>query len=171
MPNWKWLVWVLSPILVFWCFGPAMAAPGDQVTVDIGVMLASGAQLTLGTNTISFPNADPDTTHVIPASQNSVTVRCRVTGAIGSNVTLSLRANGNLVSGSNSIPISNVTWTATGTGYSSGTMNTTPVSVGSWPNTLGTKNYNGTFSYFLNNSWNYATGTYTASVVYTLTAP
>jgi hypothetical protein len=171
MPNWKCLVWVLALILVFWCYGSALAAPVDQVTVDVGVLLASGASLTLGNNTINFPNADPDATPSIPATQNSVSVRCRITGGLGSNVTLTLRANGNLISGSNNIPISNVTWTATGSGYSSGTMNTTPVSVGNWPNTSGSKTYNGTFSFFLKNSWNYATGNYTASVVYTLTAP
>ncbi len=171
MPNWKCLVWVLASVLVFWCPGSAVAAPGDQVTVDVGVLIASGATLTLGSNTISFPNADPDATPAIPATQNSVSVRCRITGATGSNVTLTLQANGNLISGGNSIPISNVTWTATGSGYSSGTMNTTPVTVGSWPNTSGSKTYNGTFSFFLKNSWEYATGNYTASVVYTLTAP
>ena len=139
--------------------------------MDVGVLIASGATLTLGSNTISFPNADPDATPAIPATQNSVSVRCRITGATGSNVTLTLQANGNLISGGNSIAISNVTWTATGSGYSSGTMNTTPVTVGSWPNTSGSKTYNGTLSFFLKNSWGYATGNYTASVVYTLTAP
>ena len=171
MPNWKRLVWILAPLLACWCPGTAVAGPGDQVTVDIGVLFASGASLTLGTNTINFPNADPDTTPSIPASQNAVTVRCRITGGVASNVTLSVRANGNLVSGGNSIPISQVTWTATGNGYVAGTMSTTSVLVGSWPNTSGTRNFNGTFSYFLANSWNYATGNYTASVTYTLSAP
>jgi hypothetical protein len=162
---------MLAVLLVLRCYGPAMAAPGDQVIVDMRVLFASGATLTLGYNTINFPNADPDTTPSIPASQNPVSVRCRITGAIASNVTLTMQANGNLISGSSSIPISNVTWTATGTGYVSGTMNTTPVSAGSWPNTAGNQTFNGNFSYFLSNSWNYATGNYTASVTYTLTAP
>ena len=80
-------------------------------------MFASGASLTLGTNAINFPSADPDTTPSIPASQNPVTVTCRVTGAFLSNVTLKVQAGGNLVSGGNSIPINQVTWTVTGSGY------------------------------------------------------
>jgi len=171
MPKCKWLIWVLAPLLAGWCSGSAVAAPGDQVMVDIGVLLATSASLTLGTNTITFPNADPGTTPKIACSQNPVTVVCRVTGAKNSNVSLSVIANGNLVSGSNSIPITQVTWTTTGPGYVAGTMNTTAVTAGNWPNAHGTETYNGTFSYFLANSWNYATGTYTASVTYTLLAP
>ena len=170
MRHWKWAVWALLPLLTF--LGPgAYAASVDQVTVDIGILFATGATLTLGTNAINFPNADPDTTPSIPASQNPVTVRCRVTGASNSNVTLNVQAGGNLVSGGNSIPINRVTWTVTGTGYVPGTMNTTSVLAGSWPNTGGTRNFNGRFSYFLQNAWNYATGNYTATVTYTLLAP
>jgi hypothetical protein len=47
-------------------------------------------------------------------------------------------------------------------------MDTTPQSAGSW---TGSGQQNGTFSYFLANSWNYAAGNYTQTVVYTLTAP
>ena len=171
MRRWKWVVWAVLPLLTFLGFGSAAAGSVDQVTTDIIILIASGATLTLGTNVINFPNADPDTTPSIPASQNPVTVRCRVTGASNSNVTLNVQASGNLVSGGNSIPISKVSWTATGTGYSPGTMNTTSVLAGSWPNTAGNNNLNGTFSYFLQNAWTYATGNYTATVTYTLTAP
>jgi hypothetical protein len=171
MQQWKRVVWVVLPLLTFLGSGSVSAASVDQVTTEIIIMIASSATLTLGTNTINFPDALPDSTPSIPASQNSVTVRCRITGASGSNVTLNVQANGNLVSGGNSIPINRVSWTATGTGYVPGTMNTTPVLAGSWPNTNGTRNFNGRFSYFLQNDWNYATGNYTAAVTYTLTAP
>jgi hypothetical protein len=171
MRHWKWALGALLPLLTFLCSGLVFAASVDQVTVGVDLMIASSATLTLGTNTINFPDAGPDTTPSIPASQNPVTVRCRVTGASNSNVTLNVLANGNLVSGGNNIPISKVSWTATGTGYTAGTMSTTSVQAGSWPNTAGTKTYNGTFSYFLQNAWNYATGNYTATVTYTLTAP
>ena len=54
MRHWKWAVWALLPLLTFLGSGAA-AASVDQVTVDIGVMIASGATLTLGTNAINFP--------------------------------------------------------------------------------------------------------------------
>jgi hypothetical protein len=85
--------------------------------------------------------------------------------------TLTHQAAGNLVaSNSNSIAVSNVTWTAaTGTGYSAGTMSgTIPQTVGSW---TGSGEKPGTLNFSLANSWAYATGTYTVSSTFTLTAP
>lgn len=172
MRHWKWAVWAMVPLLTCMGMGLAYAGSVDQVTTDIIVMIASGATLTLGTNAINFPDANPDTTSVIPATQNPVSVTCRITGAFLSNVTLTVQAGGNLVSGGNSIPINQVSWTAVGSGFTAGTMSsTTPVQAGSWAIFLGSPTYSGTFSYFLQNSWSYATGTYTATVTYTLTAP
>jgi hypothetical protein len=61
-----------------------------------------------------------------------------------------------------------MTWTATGTGYVAGTMNTTAQPAGSW---TGPGQRIGTFSYFLANSWSYTVGNYSTSINYTLTAP
>jgi hypothetical protein len=62
-----------------------------------------------------------------------------------------------------------MTWTATGTGYVSGTMNrTTAQTAGSW---TASGQRIGTFSYFLVNSWSYIVGSYSTSIGYTLTAP
>ena len=73
------------------------------------------------------------------------------------------------MSGSNTIAISNVTWTATGTGFRAGTMSrTTSQLVGRW---TGSGTRTGTLSFFLANSWSYATGNYTQRVTFTLTAP
>ena len=119
MQHGNWALWALLPLLIFLAPESARAGSVDQVTVDIGVMFASGASLTLGTNVINFASADPDTTPSIPATQNPVPVTCRITGAFLSNVTLVVQASGNLVSGGNSIPINQVTWTATGSGYTS----------------------------------------------------
>jgi hypothetical protein len=84
-------------------------------------------------------------------------------------VTLTCLAEGDLTAGANTIAISNVTWTATGTGFVAGTMNkTTAQSAGSW---TGPGARSGTFSFSLANSWSYDTGSYTAAITYTLTAP
>jgi hypothetical protein len=171
MWHWKLAVWVLLPLLTCWSFGSASAASVDQVTTDIIIMIASGAALTLSTNVINFPSADPDTMPSIPASQNPVQVQCVISGAFLSNVTLTVQASGNLVAGGNSIPINRVSWTATGSGFQPGTMSTTPVQAGQWFIFLGSRTFIGTFSYFLQNSWTYATGNYAATATYTLTAP
>lgn len=146
---------------------PAWAAT-DQQTLTINATVSAKAKLTLGVAAINFADADPDTVPSVAASENpvSVTVKAHTGGA--SNVTLTAQANGDLDSGADTIPITNVTWTATGAGFVPGTMNTTPQSAGSW---TGSGNRSGTFSYFLANSWSYAVGNYTQTVVYTLTAP
>jgi hypothetical protein len=166
----KWSEWAIVLLLTFTSSGLALAGPVDQVTVDIGVLIASSVTLTLTPNAITFPDANPDTTPSIPATQNPVAVQCRVVGSGSWNLILDAQATGNLISGSNSIPINQVRWTATGAGYTAGTMSTTPVRAGQWTSS-GNRTYNGTFSYFLQNNWTYATGNYVATVTYTLHSP
>jgi hypothetical protein len=148
--------------------GSALAAT-DTKTLTINFAPAARATLTLGQSGITFPDSDPDTTPSIAATQNPVAVTASVRTGASSIPTLTVVTATDLVSGSDTIPIGNVTWTASGTGYVAGTMNkTTAQSAGSW---TGSGNRSGTFSYFLTNSWNYATGSYTATATYTLTAP
>jgi hypothetical protein len=131
--------------------------------------VSPAVSLALGTNVINFANADPDAMPSIPATENPVTVTVKAKTGSLSSVTLTVLAAGDLISGSDTIPIGNVTWTASGSGFAGGTMNkTTPQSAGSW---TGPGARTGSFSYALVNSWSYATGTYSAAVTYTLTAP
>jgi hypothetical protein len=167
MKIWKMLTLTLAATLLL---GAAQAlAATDTETLIINAQVANSAKLTLGAGTINFPDADPDTVPSIAASENAVAVSAKArTGASGT-VTLSVLVGTDLTSGSDAIPIGNVTWTATGAGYSGGTMNrTTAQSAGSWN---GPGNKTGTFSYFLANSWAYAVGNYTATATYTLTSP
>lgn len=150
----------------------ATSVPGwgaqDQETLTINATVAAKAKLTLEVNTINFPDADPDSVPSIPANENPVEVNVKAHTGSGATVTLTVQANGDLQSGSDTIPITNVSWTATGAGFVSGVMDTAPVAAGSW---TGSGSRDGTFSYFLANSWDYAAGNYTQTVVYTLTAP
>jgi hypothetical protein len=146
----------------------AAFAASDQKNLTVNASIESLATLALGQSAIHFTNADPDTTPSIAATENAVTVSSKVRLTTGNTATLTHVAGGDLTSGSDTIAISNVTWTASGTGYVAGTMNkTTGQSAGSWT-TNG--NHTGTFSYFLANSWSYAVGTYTATTTYTLAA-
>ncbi|MBM4272936.1 MAG: hypothetical protein FJ134_00510 [Deltaproteobacteria bacterium] len=141
----------------------------ETVVVNVDALVASAANLTIGATTINFPDADPDTTPVVPAQQNPVVVTASAQTGSKKVVDLSVMAAGDLTSGSNTIPITNVSWIATGSGYLPGTMSrTSPQPAGNWQG-HGTRN--GTFSYFLVNSWAYKTGNYTATATYTLTVP
>ena len=159
---------IFAIIGTFFLAGAALAATSTQ-NLTINATVAATAKLTLGTNTINFPDADPDTTPSIVATENPVNVTAKVKTGGASTATLTVLAGGNLTSGSDTIAIGNVTWTATGAGFVPGTMNmATAQSAGSW---TGSGNRSGSFSYFLANSWAYQTGSYTATTTYTLTAP
>jgi hypothetical protein len=147
-------------------------AATDSKPITVSATVSATAKLTLSVATVTFPDADPDTTASIPAVENagpvSVTAKGKTTA--GSNITLTLQAAGDLSNGSDTIPIANVTWTAAGAaGFVGGTMSSgSAVSVGSW---LNSGNRTGQLSFFLANSWDYKVGSYAVGATYTLTAP
>jgi hypothetical protein len=145
-------------------------AATDTETLTINASVLARAKLVLAPTIINFPDADPDVTPSIAATENSVNVISTVRTSSAGAVTLTCQANGDLVSGGDVIAISNVTWTGAGAGYSpGGTMNNAvPQPVGAW---TGSGSYVGTNDFFLANSWAYNVGAYTQTVTYTLTAP
>jgi hypothetical protein len=169
----RWKLWTaLSvPLIALVLCGLAAPAAAFSTNTELNLQapLASSAILTISPTSINFPNADPDTVPLIPATENPVTVHARAQVSGNKKVSLTVLAGGDLVSGSSTIPIGNVTWTATGTGYVAGTMsNTSPQTAGQWQRS---GDWLGTLSFFLKNSWSYATGHYVQTITYTLTAP
>jgi hypothetical protein len=158
---------VLALAMTVGVLAPGLAAT-DQQNLTINASVSAKAKLTLGVAAVNFADADPDSVPSIAATENpvSVTVKAQTGGA--SSVTLTVQANGDLDSGTDTIDITNVTWTATGAGFVAGTMDTAAQSAGSW---TGSGRFDGTFSYQLANSWSYNAGSYSQTVVYTLTAP
>jgi hypothetical protein len=150
-----------------------LTVPGASAqtrTVDLSISLGSRAKLDFGgISLIIFPNANPDSVPSIPADVNPMNLVSSMRTGRRSRCTLTCITTGDLVSGTNTIPVRNITWTATGDGYQSGTMSRTREQrAGSW---RGSGTRAGTFSYFFENSWTYLTGTYTTTIDYTLTAP
>jgi hypothetical protein len=144
------------------------------VITDVNAESTCSATLTINTASISFPNADPGVVPTVPANENPVGVTASVQIEDGSTATLTATAAGDLVSGSDTIAINSVRWIVTGSpgntgGLVAGTMSkSAPVLAGSWTQS-GT--YTGSFLFYLANSWSYATGTYSQTVTYTVTAP
>ena len=143
------------------------ASQNQNLTVNMAI--SARAKLTVSPSTINFSDADPDTSPSV-AADSTVSVTAKVRTGAASNATLTHLAGGDLTATGGTIAISNITWTGTGTGFAgTGTMNkTTAQSVGSW---TGSGSYSGTLTYSIVNSWTYATGNYTVSTTYTLTAP
>jgi hypothetical protein len=149
--------------------GQAYAQAVDTKTVTVSATVNARAKLTLGSNTATFNDADPDVTPLLTATAPiSVDVKTRTAAA--NTVTLTVQAGGALTNAaSDTIAIDQLTWTATGTGFAAGTMSSTVAqSLGSF---AGGGNLTGSQTYQLVNSWAYKTGTYTATITYTLTAP
>jgi hypothetical protein len=142
-------------LLMFLTSGPALGA----VSV----------RLLLSRSTINFPDADPDTVPSVPASENPMTIGVRVTGNSHDAWRLEVLASGDLVSGPNTIPISNVSWTAKPLPFINGKLDrTTPQVVASGS---GNVVVTGTVSFFFKNSWDYFNGNYSQVFIYTLSAP
>jgi hypothetical protein len=144
------------------------------VTSALSLMLvpAAGAQtlsLTISPSTITFSAADPDTTPSIAAP--SVSVYYWVLNNATGSWRISLLASGDLTAGTATIGINNVTWTASPTPtFRAGTLSRTLAQTLA-SGTGSTGFTTGTVVFRLANSWTYNVGSYSTSVVFTLTAP
>jgi hypothetical protein len=119
---------------------------------------------------VSFASADPDTTPVIAAVPVVVTVRVRQN--LGGPWTLTVLAGGDLLAGSATVDISNVSWTATpAPPFQNGTLSKTVAQrlASGTGNVLPAQN--GSITFRLVNSWIYSAANYTQTVVFTLSAP
>ena len=132
--------------------------------------VAQRLDLSLSTAVITFPSSDPDAEPLVAAPPMQVTYRVRQ----NNNATWSLTvlAAGDLISGPSNVDISNVTWVATpAPPFQNGTLSKTVAQrVAS-----GTGNVNpdtiGSITFRLANSWTYSTGTYTQTLLFTLSTP
>lgn len=150
----------------------AGAAPATaQQAVDTATLNAtfSGlARITFSSSSVSFPDADPDFVPNVPASQGPITITAKARTSPNGAVTLTVQASDDLRSGLNTIPASNITWTATGPGFTNGTLSAAAAQlVASWTDS-GVRT--GTQTFYFKNLWSYVTGIYTLTMTFTLTA-
>lgn len=118
--------------------------------------------LTLSAGSVTFPTADPDTTPIIVAPPLGVTLYSRRTPW-----QLTVMAGGDLTSGSSTIPVSNISWTATPVPpFQAGVMSSTVAQM--MASDTGLVDLTATVVYSLVNSWTYDPGTYTVTITYTL---
>lgn len=165
--SWLHVTTVIAAAALVWTV--PLRAGTRTGSVNVSVTIAAAAKLILGGSTVSFPNADPDIVPRVPASEGTLTVTAKARTGSASPVTLTVLAADDLVSGPNTIAVANVSWTATGSGFLDGSLSRAAAqTVGSW---IGPGERSGTQTYVLQNSWAYATGTYTVTATYTLTAP
>jgi hypothetical protein len=146
-----------------------LAAALALVLIAPAVALAQRLDLSISPVTITFPSSDPDTVPIVSTAPVQISYRVRQnTGPW----TLSVLATGDLISGSATVDITNVTWVASpAPPFQNGTMSKTIAQ----RLASGTGDVNpvkqGQVTFRLANSWNYTAGLYTQTIVFTLTAP
>ena len=157
-------------LAAFWTAAALTAPAAAQTsTATLSANIGTVARLTLSTASVSFPDADPDVTPQIPASGGPVLVTAKARATPGAQVLLTIQASRNLRSGLDTVNASNVTWTATGAGFVAGTLSRpTAVPAGSW---TGSGIRSGAITFYFRNRWSYATGIYSTTMTFTLTAP
>ena len=144
------------------------AAQQNSRTATLNVTVSSVAKLSVSSPSLVFPDADPDTTPQIPSSGAPLTLVAKARVTPGSLITLTVQATDDLRSGPDVISASALSWTATGSGFTAGTVSVASAqTVASWGNS---GQHTGTQSYVFANVWTYAPGVYALTLVYTLTA-
>ena len=158
-----------APIVLVLAVAVAETAAAQSANATFSANVPPTARLTFSTNSLAFPDADPDLVPKVPALSGPVTITAKALAARNSPVTLTVLASDDLRSGVTVLPASLITWTATGPGFVPGTLSkTTPQVVATW---TGSGVRNGTVSYLFENRWTHPSGIYTVTLVYTLTAP
>jgi len=160
----------LLVVFVVWTVAaPVTRSAAQTRNATLAANFNTIAKLTLSTATVSFPDADPDVIPLIPSIGGPVSIAAKARATPGAQVVLTVQAADDLRSGVSVIPASNITWTATGAGFVGGTLSrTAPVTVGTWS---GSGIRTGTQQLYFTNLWSHPTGTYTVSLLYTLTSP
>jgi hypothetical protein len=132
---------------------------------------AQRLDLSLSPRVITFPSADPDAVPLIAAAPVQVTYRVRQNDK-GAPWSLTVLAGGDLMSGPARIDISNVTWVATpAPPFQNGTLSKTVAQrIASGSGNLN-PTATGSITFRLANSWTYSTGTYSQTVLFTLSVP
>jgi hypothetical protein len=148
---------------------PRLLALAVALLLPASSAWAQRVTLTISQPTVAFVAGDPDTMLSVSAAPIVVTVRVQQNLGPWS---LSIQANGDLLSGTSSIDAANVTWTGSPSPpFQSGTLS----KVASQTMASGTGNVNpaisGSVIFRLANSWTYSAGFYSQTVVFTLSAP
>jgi len=148
---------------------PAARAAAQPATATLSATIAPQASLTLSTATLAFPDADPDALGQVPATGSPLLISAKARATAGQSVVLSVLASSDLRSGVTVVPASNITWTASGAGFVAGTLSATvPVTVANW---TGSGLHSGSQQFYFRNLWTHPTGTYSTTLLYTLSAP
>lgn len=155
-------------LIAFALLQPPTTGP-QSAAATLSVNLGSLARLAFAATTVAFPSADPDTVPKIGGEPASLGITAKARTTRNAQVTLTVQSTDDLRSGVTVLPASLITWTATGAGFVSGTLSRSLAQVvGTW---TGSGVRSGSQSFFFENRWTHPPGTYTITLMYTISAP
>lgn len=147
---------------------PVSGAPASA-TAALSVSIGSHGRVTVTSLTLVFPNASPDETPVVPATPAAVTVTSKARTPSNAQVILTVQAADDLRSGTTTLPSSLIQWEASGPGFVGGTLSRDDASlVATW---AGSGVHAGSLRFGFQNSWTHPPGTYSVTIVYTMSMP
>ena len=148
----------------------ALLLTGVMIGVAAAGAQAQRLELSVAPRTITFPSTDPDAAPQVVSAPVQVTYRIRQNG--NSPWSLTMLAGGDLISGSATVDIANVSWAASpAPPFQNGTLSKTVAQRLASGTGNETPARQGQVTFRLANSWTYSSGVYTQVVVFTLTAP
>jgi hypothetical protein len=160
------VVMTAAAVLVFTGTAAAQAGATATGTVNVSMNVNARAKLSFDRTNVTFSDRDPDAFSTIDATPLDVTVKARTGSA--SVASLTVLASGDLTGTGGTIPVGQLSWTGTGSLVGGTASGATAQTVGSW---TGSGNRTEQQTYSLVNSWDYATGSYSVTMTYTLTVP
>ena len=115
----------------------------------------------------TYPSADPDSSPVVTSPQ--LLIAYKIAGAPHGTWAITIQAQSDLLSGSSSIPAGNISWTASPAPFANGTLSTTAQTLASGSGNVTSTTY-AYLTLSLKNLWTYTPGTYSHTIVFTLSA-
>jgi hypothetical protein len=158
------LAWIA--IILLMPTGETWAAE-DRKTIQITVHIRPRASLTLSHTQVTFDGRDDQP--VITALEGPVQVTAKGRASSSQPLTLTARAESDLIGANGNIPIQQVQWKAQGEGLRSGSLTrASDQLVGQW--TKSGVNQGGV-DFLLKNNGNFRAGDYSSAVTLTLSSP
>ena len=158
----------IASLGILLCQAAAQAQGPLSRTVTVSAVIGSHVKVTFDRSSVVLDSqATTDTLPPVQAAPLTVTAKARVSG--NDRIVLTVQADGDFVSGTDTIPDDTLSWTTTGTGFRSGTANKNAAKMlGSW---RGSGVFTGSQTYTFQDSWTYSAGVYGLTMTYTLSAP
>jgi len=148
---------------------PAPASGPQVASATLNLNLGSHARLSFSATALTFPNADPDLTPQVSSVPDSIAITAKARTTRNGQITVTVQSTDDLRSGVTTLPASLITWGAQGAGFLPGALSaSTAELVGAWTGS-GVRTGSQTFSF--RNEWTHPPGTYSLTLVYTISAP